>query len=334
MSIKNESSSIGSHSDNLISTNTTTTTISAMSQFTDSSFGNSLSTLPSRKYQDKTRLSTLASSKFEKGLRCVKRRRYSLVRSKFRAALKARILLHEDARHLSIAPVHEMLGMVKRRLREFGKAGLHLGEALEICEGELERLMMMMSIEKEEDDGKDGKKNERMGRLPSLVEQDSREDDYDDADALMMPPSSSFSNNVGSTTPATTPTSTTKATTTTTTMPTINDDRRELLLTNIERIKKTIDIVERDAKKEQIKEGRVALFNAARSTAHAPCMLCAQGSGRGGGGLGSGCGEEEEGVLAVVVKKRRAWQRRRWRRGGVEGRGGEEVASATRRRRA
>ena len=72
--------------------------------------------VPSHKYQEKVRLADAANSKFRKGLHHLKRKRYSLARSKFRAALKARILLHGDISHLSIAPVHEMIGMVERKM--------------------------------------------------------------------------------------------------------------------------------------------------------------------------------------------------------------------------
>jgi hypothetical protein len=69
-------------------------------------------------------------------------------------------------------------------------------------------------------------------------------------------------------------------------------------------------------------------MNAAQSTVHAPCMLRARGSGRGGGRGSGGDGgeEEEEGVLAVAAaRRRRAWQRLRRGGGGRHvGSGGEE----------
>ena len=116
-----------------------------------SSFRDSLSDLPSHRYGDGQYLATAAKSKFEKGLHCDRHRRYSLARSKFRAALKARLLLHQDTNNLSIAPVHEMIGMVERQLGEFEKGKLHLGAALEICKEALENL-------EEREEGEEGGK--------------------------------------------------------------------------------------------------------------------------------------------------------------------------------
>ena len=46
-----------------------------------------------------------AASKFAKGLRCVQDRKLDLARAKFRTAVKARFLLHDNIHHLSISPV-------------------------------------------------------------------------------------------------------------------------------------------------------------------------------------------------------------------------------------
>jgi len=92
------------------------------------------------KYGDSLSLADTARSKFQKGLECTSKQRYKLARSKFRAALKARILLHRNARHLNIAPVHEMLGMVEWKLGNYEGSRLHLGTALEICEEALAKL--------------------------------------------------------------------------------------------------------------------------------------------------------------------------------------------------
>jgi hypothetical protein len=77
--------------------------------------------------------------------------------SKFRAALKARLLFHGDPGHVSLAPVHEMLGLVERRVAEPGRSRVHLAAAREICEGALGRL------EAEAEAGEEGGRARRGG---------------------------------------------------------------------------------------------------------------------------------------------------------------------------
>eukprot|EP00581_Thalassiosira_minuscula_P000350 CAMPEP_0183741700 /NCGR_PEP_ID=MMETSP0737-20130205/62816_1 /TAXON_ID=385413 /ORGANISM="Thalassiosira miniscula, Strain CCMP1093" /LENGTH=99 /DNA_ID=CAMNT_0025977115 /DNA_START=48 /DNA_END=344 /DNA_ORIENTATION=- len=63
---------------------------------------------------DKDSLAIKSQSKFQKGLLCLKRQNYTLAKSKFNVALRTRIQLHDnDERHLSIAPVYEMLGIAE-----------------------------------------------------------------------------------------------------------------------------------------------------------------------------------------------------------------------------
>ena len=77
---------------------------------------------------------------------------------KFRAALEVWLLLYDDVQHLSIAPVHEMIGLVERKL----------GEALEICEGgEIERLEK--SDEEEEEEGTEEEEWSDSGRARRSV---------------------------------------------------------------------------------------------------------------------------------------------------------------------
>mmetsp|Transcript_21318 Transcript_21318/g.46277 ORF Transcript_21318/g.46277 Transcript_21318/m.46277 type:complete len:332 (-) Transcript_21318:833-1828(-) len=188
------------------------------------SFGEYVGLTP-HKYHDKARLASVAKSKFHKGMYCTERRRYSLARSKFRAALKARILLHEDVGHLSIAPIHEMIGMVERKLKMFDKAMLHLEAALEICDGALNKL-----TNEEPECGREYVRIDKIDveRLPSLAEQDFRQD-HDESDVKTKPLSKPHSGDV------------------------VGSKSIELV-TNIERIKKTIEMVEKDAKKQQVKD--------------------------------------------------------------------------------
>ena len=89
--------------------------------------------------RDKDYLRATAAAKFAKGLRCAEEGKHALARSKFRAALKARVLLHGDVNHLSLSLVHEMLGIVERNLEQWEKSRLHIMAALEICEKGLAR---------------------------------------------------------------------------------------------------------------------------------------------------------------------------------------------------
>ena len=59
---------------------------------------------------------------------------------KFRAALKARILLYEDISHRALVPGHEIIGHVELKLGDWDKAALHFNAAKEICEGHLKLL--------------------------------------------------------------------------------------------------------------------------------------------------------------------------------------------------
>lgn len=59
---------------------------------------------------------------------------------KFRAALKARILLYEDISHRALVPGHEILGHVELKLGDWDKATLHFNAAKEICDGHLKLL--------------------------------------------------------------------------------------------------------------------------------------------------------------------------------------------------
>ena len=61
-------------------------------------------------------------------------------KAKFRSSLKASVLLHDDIDHLSLAPVHEMLGVVERSLGQWERSRLHLMAAAEICEKGLTRV--------------------------------------------------------------------------------------------------------------------------------------------------------------------------------------------------
>ena len=59
---------------------------------------------------------------------------------KFRAALKARILLYEDISHRALVPGHEILGHIEYQLSDYDKSALHLNAAKEICMGHLKLL--------------------------------------------------------------------------------------------------------------------------------------------------------------------------------------------------
>lgn len=194
--------------------------------------GNTLSSsIPNEKYHDKSYLADAASTKFHKGLQCVNRRRYALARSKFRAALKARILLHEDIQHLSIAPVHEMIGLVERKLGNFEKSRLHLLAALEICEGALSKmaseesewLLSSTSTTKTPEEGvgkKDGSavssaRDVALEGMEKLRVPDLKNEEVGESNGENQ------SDHANST----------------------RQDQKRILVTNIERIKKTIEVV-------------------------------------------------------------------------------------------
>merc|ERR1719401_1687031 len=92
----------------------------------------------SSRHRDKDYLQAAAAAKFAKGLRCLEDGQHEEARSKFRAALRALVLLHDDeVTHLSMSPVHEMLGAVERSRGQWEKSRLHLMAAREICEDRL-----------------------------------------------------------------------------------------------------------------------------------------------------------------------------------------------------
>lgn len=111
---------------------------SAAEDWESSSLGSKLS---SNKYNDHRYIAKSAISKFDKGVYLARRSKFKMSREKLRGALKARILLYEDINHGSIAPVHEMLGHVELKLRDWDKARLHFRAAKKICEGQLGELL-------------------------------------------------------------------------------------------------------------------------------------------------------------------------------------------------
>eukprot|EP00580_Thalassiosira_gravida_P014014 CAMPEP_0201683380 /NCGR_PEP_ID=MMETSP0494-20130426/52097_1 /ASSEMBLY_ACC=CAM_ASM_000839 /TAXON_ID=420259 /ORGANISM="Thalassiosira gravida, Strain GMp14c1" /LENGTH=1049 /DNA_ID=CAMNT_0048167155 /DNA_START=374 /DNA_END=3521 /DNA_ORIENTATION=+ len=193
----------------------------------DSSAGSA--SLATHEKKDKRYLRETSKSKFEKGLTCFQRKKYALSRSKFRASLKTHLLLYGDMHHLRISPVHEMIGRVEGELGQFEKSKLHLLAALEICEKALEKL----EAEEEENGGgvdeiikedeKEGGKKEKEKENPGVI--------FEGMDQLEL---------VGS------PRKKAKALT--------KDDERQILLVNIGRINKTIEVVKADAvmKKPQV----------------------------------------------------------------------------------
>lgn len=80
---------------------------------------------------------------------------YTLSGDKFRAALKARILLYEDISHRALVPGHEILGHVELKLGDWDKAALHFNAAREICEGHLKLLQEEGVVEVKEMDERD-----------------------------------------------------------------------------------------------------------------------------------------------------------------------------------
>ena len=198
----------------------------------DESLGN-----VSSKYNNESYLQAAAAAKFQKGLHCTKRKRYSMARSKFRAALKARILLHEDIQHISIAPVHEMIGLVERKLGNYEKSRLHLMAALEICERALEEL---------------GKQEKNMMEEKNIGHDVAKEggEQGDAVDNLGVPDLREI---VGSDDTKPSHIGTVDETTIDPVMAQIQE-QRQILLTNIARMKKTIDTVKKDALKKQKKE--------------------------------------------------------------------------------
>jgi hypothetical protein len=74
---------------------------------------------------------------------------------KFRAALKARILLYEDISHRALVPGHEILGHVELKLGDWDKATLHFNAAKEICDGHLKLLEEEGVVSQQEVDDRD-----------------------------------------------------------------------------------------------------------------------------------------------------------------------------------
>lgn len=96
------------------------------------SSGSSIGSLNLRKIHDKAYLKEQSTQTFDQGYRYVRRGNYEKARYKFRTALKARILLHGNAQHISIAPIHEMLGHIELKLEHLNESVVHYKEALEI----------------------------------------------------------------------------------------------------------------------------------------------------------------------------------------------------------
>ncbi|KAL3777772.1 hypothetical protein HJC23_008889 [Cyclotella cryptica] len=89
---------------------------------------------------DRKDLAQYASAKFEKGFHLVHKSKFEMARNKFRSAQKARILLHDDVYHITIAPGYEILGHVNLALGDWEEAKLNLLAAQEICEKNLDLL--------------------------------------------------------------------------------------------------------------------------------------------------------------------------------------------------
>lgn len=134
-----------------------------------SSCGNTNKTagdLDRTRLNDKSYLTEESSRNFQRGLDFIQRTWYEKAGRKFRISLKARILLQGNANHISIAPVHEMLGHIERKCDRHDKATLHYRAALTILSAE----HLRQEHEEERDEGGSAKKISEIQDTQKIVE--------------------------------------------------------------------------------------------------------------------------------------------------------------------